>query len=423
MNGTVKVVPCRNVAEEGDGALGIVPPVLKPLLVRLAQINQRVSHDGLEKDARSLREVHRVAGLSTLHVPHHPVVVGVAELVGERADVLEGARVGTHVDPRGAALGKLGAVSSWGALVARAAVDPLLSLHLVDKHPDVLVDSAHSVSHHLDAGVKVNREGLASGGRGRRCHQVGGSHFALEAEHLCLQLESPLCQRSRLLHSKHHGIKRLLGHPVAVQRAVQVVNLLAGLLRPTPVGLGPPSSDAVEARGSGFLMDGPRCVDALPCILPRLRIGISQQSGRLGNPHLLATNVALHGSSDGRVELIPARQTVNRERGDEVLLGQAEGLVLEGARVLDRELLAGNLLDVCLGHAVGAQPQGKGGRLRGLGEGRGEGAHAGHLALGDVVGAVDRDLAGAEGGAVGEEDDCLVELLGDGDEEGDRDVV
>mmetsp|Transcript_21227 Transcript_21227/g.49205 ORF Transcript_21227/g.49205 Transcript_21227/m.49205 type:complete len:279 (-) Transcript_21227:1226-2062(-) len=141
----VKIVPCGDVAEESDRALRVVPAVLKPLSVCLAEVNQGVAHNSLEEDAGSLGEVHGVAGLGALHVSHHPVVVSMPQLVGEGADVLEGTRVGAHVDSRVAALGKLCAVRPGAPLLARTTVDPPLSLHLVDKGAHVRVDTAHGV--------------------------------------------------------------------------------------------------------------------------------------------------------------------------------------------------------------------------------------------------------------------------------------
>mmetsp|Transcript_21227 Transcript_21227/g.49206 ORF Transcript_21227/g.49206 Transcript_21227/m.49206 type:complete len:249 (-) Transcript_21227:404-1150(-) len=248
---------------------------------------------------------------------------------------------------------------------------------------------------------------------------MGRRHLALEAQGLCLELEGALSEGAGLVNGEHHGVEGLLGHAVAVQRAVKVVNLPPSLLRPPLVGLGPPPGDAVEARSGRLLVRRPSLVDSLPRVLPRLRVRVSEQRRRLGDTHLLPPNVALHRGCNRRVELVPARKAVHREGGDEVLFGQAQCLVLELARVLHREPLAGDLLDVGLGHAVGAQAESEGRRLRGLGEGRGEGADACHLPLGGVVRAVHRELAGAEGGCVGEEDDRLIELLGHRDEEFD----
>mmetsp|Transcript_34873 Transcript_34873/g.76217 ORF Transcript_34873/g.76217 Transcript_34873/m.76217 type:complete len:425 (+) Transcript_34873:859-2133(+) len=329
--------------------------------------------------------------------------------------MLVGAGVGGEVDARLPQLRELGAVRARHLRVPFRALNPLAVTRVLDKGAHGGPHSVHRVRNHLDGAVKGQPQGTLRGVTGsehrRGRHEVGW----VQRSHPIgrrLQLKAALAEPLGLGDGLHHGVQSGARHAVLVQRSVQVVHLAAGLGPAAAVELEAPPGEGVEDARGRLLLPAPRRLDGLPGRQALAAVGVAKHPRGLCHTHLLAVHVTRERSGDGVVELPPGAVAVHPQRGDEVLLLQREGEVLQPPRVLHRERLLRHLLQVLLHQGLGGQPQHHAVGLHRLRQLAAERPRLRQRLFGFLALAVHRELAVGIHSHVAEQYACLLVDLG-----------
>ena len=273
-----------------------------------------VGDDPLGEGGGRLGQAHGVVPGQQGQFIHQPLVVGVAQLVGQRPHVGGGAPEG-HEDPRLAAQGEAGAEAAGPLVGAVFGFDPALAEGLPGQGGQVVAEAGELfddelgrlVIGHLALGVEDGHVGVVPG------EPLDAQAFGLPAEVL-QQGAAPPADRVP------HGLQGGPLHAVLVQR------LLEDVLPPAPaVPLPPEAGQVIEGGGDDLRLRAPGCLPAVEHGGAHGAIRVFQPVGRLAHGELDPAVAFLDGHPDA-----PRDQLVQVAPGVVAVDGQHAGQGLQG---------------------------------------------------------------------------------------------
>ena len=257
---------------------------------------------------------------------------GVPQLVGERDDVVHGARIGDE-DARLHRIGKLGAVGPGAPVRGGSRINPAALGHHAGKFPHLGIETGEGQGDDLDR--LLERDAAVAARRGRR-EQILRPKL-LDAEPPGHQPQGPLTQPARLPGLLHQGIQ---GHPLDVAlMAGEIQGIQGPHLATLARELQAPAVEGVEDGGDRLLLPFPAGADGVEGLFAQGPIRAGEQVARLGQPHLTAIDNEADLAHQIVVEVAPGVQPVGAKADDQLLRLHRQPLILQAALVAQPVLL------------------------------------------------------------------------------------